>query len=310
LIQRLSPFTGSTVSFKITFHRSRGPHRTHYRYINSCPSSSITPCVYSHARAPPEGLTRRFGESQPCDSSRSALAVSHDFGGLLHTMFAGLLHPATGHEVDDVSSFIPPDTQLTEVNLAADQNGLSPTPHTLRRIPLSQSRTASPRPVPSCRCLNLVAMPQHNISADDVSIRPSNSTAEAAAPDSSTRWLSTTRSHLFNPPPAVSSDSTHQSNDDSPVGTHTIRCRKCISSFAQIRSSTSGLSSPSESVAPRSLAKASTPYPSMGFPPLQDPFLPLDARWPEPALQRRGGIVFNVASDAAHATRMAFQSGD
>jgi hypothetical protein len=310
LIQRLSPFTGSTVSFKITFHRSRGPHRTHYRYINSCPSSSITPCVHSHVRAIPEGLTRRFGKSQPCDSSRSALAVSHDFGSLLHTMFAGLLHPATGHEVDDVSGFIPTDTQLTEVNLVAGQNGPSPTPYTLRRIPLSQSRTASPRPVPSCRCLNLVAMPQHNINVDGVSIRPPSPTAEAAAPDPSTWWLSTTRSHLLNPSPAVSSDSTHQSNDDSPVGSHTIRFRKCISSFARIRSSTSRLFSPSESVTPRSLAKASTPYSSMGFPPLQDPFLPLDARWPETALQRRGGIVSNIASDETHATRMAFQFGN
>jgi hypothetical protein len=143
------------------------------------PSSDITPCVHSGARSKPEGLARRTGKSLPSDLSCSALVVSRDFDGLLHTMLAGLLHPATGHEVDDVSGSPFTGHRHTEAHLLAGPHGPSPSPHTLRRIPLSQSRTASPRPVPSCRYLNSAAAPKRNARAVGASIRPPDQAAEA-----------------------------------------------------------------------------------------------------------------------------------
>ena len=54
-------------------------------------------------------------------------------------------------------------------------------------------------------------------------------------------------------------DQLRRSRVDSPDSFTTIRCRKCISTFVQTRASTSGLSSPTESVAPHLLAKTLRP---------------------------------------------------
>ena len=49
-----------------------------------------------------------FGPGMPLPESRSALAVSHDFGGFLRTRGAGLLHPAADHGVRLVSGSLRP----------------------------------------------------------------------------------------------------------------------------------------------------------------------------------------------------------
>jgi hypothetical protein len=59
---------------------------------------------------------------------------------------AGLLHPATGHGVRCVSSALS-STPEGVPSLASSPHRV----HTLRRIPLVGSRSASPRPLPSCR---------------------------------------------------------------------------------------------------------------------------------------------------------------
>jgi hypothetical protein len=89
-----------------------------------------------------------FGRAVPPARSCSAFAVSHRLDGLLHLGAAGLLHPAAGHEVRRVSVAIRqvhPEVALRVPRLPHDAT------HTLRRIPLVSSRTASPRPLPSCR---------------------------------------------------------------------------------------------------------------------------------------------------------------
>jgi hypothetical protein len=74
----------------------------------SPPSSRVSPPPTSHrVSTPATDQTRRledrhFGEPLPSDPSRSVLAVFHDLDGLLHTMLAGLLRPATRHGVDCV----------------------------------------------------------------------------------------------------------------------------------------------------------------------------------------------------------------
>jgi len=272
------------------------------------PSSDITPCVHSGARSKPEGSARRTGKSQPSDLSCSALVVSLDFDGLLHTMLAGLLHPATGHEVDDVSGSLLADDQHTEARLSTGQMGL---PH--RHTPSEEfhSLRAAPRLRGQFPLAVTSTPPLHRSATPKPLVPPSGRLTEPpkrlTRPNSSVAFA--TKLHLPHRPSTVASVQVNSKSDDSPVGTHTFRCRKTVSSSSQIRGSTSGLFSPSESVTPCLLAKTSTPYPSMGLSPLQDPFLPLDARWPEPALHRRGGVIINAASDAEHTTKMAVQIG-
>jgi len=96
-----------------------------------------------------------FGQTMPTVRSRSALVVSHHLDGLLHPAVAGLLRPATGQRfiafhaaLDQDSS---EDSTCARCALPATQL------HTPRRIPLVDSRTASPRPLPSCRYHTLLA---------------------------------------------------------------------------------------------------------------------------------------------------------
>jgi hypothetical protein len=80
--------------------------------------------------------------------SRSAFVVSHHHDGLLHSKATGLLHPATGQGFDAFPASQPqrsPKAALEAVGIPRDAV------HTLRRVPLASSRTASLRPLPSCR---------------------------------------------------------------------------------------------------------------------------------------------------------------
>jgi len=69
----------------------------------------------------------------------SVHVIPPDYDGLLHNEPAGLLHPATSHGVRCVSERI-------EIQS-------SPTARTLRSISLPGSRTVSPQPMPSRRCV-------------------------------------------------------------------------------------------------------------------------------------------------------------
>jgi hypothetical protein len=87
----------------------------------------------------------------PGPTSRSALVVSHHLGGLLRTGAAGLLRPAPGLGVRRVSGRTRPhDSRRGRSGRERPfpRRGQS----TLRRVPLVSSRTASLRPMPSCRC--------------------------------------------------------------------------------------------------------------------------------------------------------------
>ena len=90
-----------SVSFEFTFHQLCNPHRT-YRHFRLC-----TPLLRHLTARPllltlPEGVAG-IGRRPTRPPARSARAVSHDFDGLLRTMLAGLLRPASGHKVDGVS---------------------------------------------------------------------------------------------------------------------------------------------------------------------------------------------------------------
>jgi len=112
----------------------------------SASSPFDTPDV--HSRGPGGSLRTRSATCPSC----SAFAVSHRLDGFLHPGAAGLLHPAAGHEVRRVSVARRqhhPEAALIELASSPRRS------HTLRRIPLVSSRTASPRPLPSCRYRSL-----------------------------------------------------------------------------------------------------------------------------------------------------------
>lgn len=90
----------------------------------------------------------------PSPTSCSVLVVSRHLDGFLRNKAAGLLHPATGLGVRRVSRatahhrFVPrPEAPWNRHHLSRDDV------RTLRRVSLVDSRTASLRPLPSCRCL-------------------------------------------------------------------------------------------------------------------------------------------------------------
>jgi hypothetical protein len=118
----------------------------------SPPSSRVSPPPTSHRASTPVTIqTRRledrhFGEPLPRDPSRSVLAVFHDLDGLLHTMLAGLLRPATRHGVDCVLTDTLTNDAPPKCGIHWTMMALSSQSHTLRRIPLTQSRTTSPWP--------------------------------------------------------------------------------------------------------------------------------------------------------------------
>ena len=110
-------------------------------------SSKIAPppikalCV--HSQAAEAALRREDTNLRAC----SALAVPPGSDGLLRTGLAGLLHPATGHGVRHISgSLLRPHPKMLPP-LRAFPNGA----YTLRSFSLRDSRSVSPRPLPS-RC--------------------------------------------------------------------------------------------------------------------------------------------------------------
>jgi hypothetical protein len=99
---------------------------------------------------PLPGTKAPIGLPVPTARSRSAYVVSHHHDGLLHSKVTGLLHPATGQGFVTFPAFRPqryPKVALEAVGVSRDAV------HTLRRVPLINSRTASLRPLPSCRYL-------------------------------------------------------------------------------------------------------------------------------------------------------------
>jgi len=107
-----------------------------------CPSADIP------AARPLPGAEAPFGLTVPPARSRSAFVVSHHLDGLLRTTATGLLHPATGrgfaafHASRSQSC---PKTALVSASTPRDAV------HTLRRLSLASSRSASLRSLPSCR---------------------------------------------------------------------------------------------------------------------------------------------------------------
>jgi len=97
---------------------------------------------------PLPGAEAPFGPTLPSADSCSALVVSHHLNGLLRTGVTGLLHPATGQ---GFAAFCA--CRLPGRPKALGSSGCPPRDavHTLRRVPLASSRTASLRPLPSCR---------------------------------------------------------------------------------------------------------------------------------------------------------------
>jgi hypothetical protein len=116
----------------------------------------LHPSTVLHARCPlpePEGS---FGQDPPQSWSRSAFAVSHRLDGLLHLGAAGLLHPATGHEVRRVSdSQRQPTLRWPAPCAPFPRRGSHPS-----KVP---SPAAVPRHrglLPSCRCRSLRTRPE------------------------------------------------------------------------------------------------------------------------------------------------------
>jgi len=132
-------------------------HTLHLAMRLSWDSSSCalppTPCsVHSRSMSPSP-----FGVPAPTGPSCSALVVSRHLDGLLRVH---VLEPVTARYRTGFAVFpeAPPDVP----SCGSRRNGrgpigtMAPFPdsavHTLRRIPLASSRSASLRPLPSCRC--------------------------------------------------------------------------------------------------------------------------------------------------------------
>jgi hypothetical protein len=115
------------------------PFQTAARPLPAAPCSLRNPL-------PPSG--RRHYPSDSC----SVLVVSHHLDGFLRAAGAGLLHPAAGHEVHRVwrhrsrRPVLPRETVSSLASAFPRDAG-----HTLRRVLSASSRTASLRPLPSCR---------------------------------------------------------------------------------------------------------------------------------------------------------------
>lgn len=96
----------------------------------------------------------------------SAPAVPPGSDGFLHAGPAGLLHPATGHEVRHISSSLLGPSPKKEPPHRAFPNGA----YTLRSFSLRDSRSASPRPFPS-RCSSSSSAPLPRRASTTVSLR-------------------------------------------------------------------------------------------------------------------------------------------
>jgi len=105
-------------------------------------------CSTVRASTPECSEERSSGRRYHPTTSCSTLVVSHHLGGFLCAAAAGLLHPAASHEVRRVSCGARPDPSEDVLATARDSRD---SVHTLQRVPLVSSRTASLRPLPSYR---------------------------------------------------------------------------------------------------------------------------------------------------------------
>jgi len=143
----------SLVAFYLSFRALDAPAETprsfrrSREFLLSWGSPAFRPsAVLPSARPLPEAEAS-FGPTKPIVESWSALVVSHHLDGLLRAGAAGLLHPAAGHGVRRVSCFRLPRTPEGGLEGRRIPRAAG---HTLRRVPLINSRTASLRPLPSC----------------------------------------------------------------------------------------------------------------------------------------------------------------
>jgi hypothetical protein len=108
--------------------------------------------VFPPADIPPvrllPGAETPFGSTVPPAESRSAFVVSHHHDGLLRTEVTGLLHPATGQ---GFAAFRASQYQSSPKAILDTVGSPREAIHTLRRVSLVRSRSASLRPLPSCR---------------------------------------------------------------------------------------------------------------------------------------------------------------
>jgi len=110
-----------------------------------CPASDISP-----ARSLPADVSADIRPAAAKQPTRSAPVVSHHFDGFLRAEASSLLHPEAGR--GSLRFRVPCPSMADRSRRPVGLGSLSRNAvHTLRRIPLASSRTASPRPLPSCR---------------------------------------------------------------------------------------------------------------------------------------------------------------
>jgi hypothetical protein len=105
----------------------------------------LHPSTVQHFRCPlpePEGS---FGQDLPQSWSCSVFVVSHHLDGLLHLGAAGLLHPATGHEVRRVSSSLRQPTRRWPALCAPfPRRGSHPSKNSTRQQPYRVTAACCP----------------------------------------------------------------------------------------------------------------------------------------------------------------------
>jgi hypothetical protein len=111
--------------------------------------SSVFPSADMPSVCPLQETEASIGTTVPPASSRSALVVSHHLDVLLHTMGRGFVAPRSQPGVRRVSG-LPARADARERRRMGGDLPRDAV-HTLRRVSLVSSRTASLRPLPSCR---------------------------------------------------------------------------------------------------------------------------------------------------------------
>jgi hypothetical protein len=92
---------------------------------------------------------------------RSILVVSHHLDGLTRTTGLGFVAPRS--QPGFAAFHAVPSRAPAKASTSRQRNDPRSAVHTLRRIPLASSRTASPRPLPSCRSFALAAVPRRGV---------------------------------------------------------------------------------------------------------------------------------------------------
>jgi hypothetical protein len=141
------------------------------------------PSTDSPATSTPGAPKRSFGPAVPCASSRSALVVSHHLDGFLRDRAAGLLRPAAGLGFVAFRAFAA--HHRSEPKLGAPWNRRAPSPRRgsdPSKGSLANSRSASLRPLPSCRCRAIAGVtPSPTTVASGRRQRRSDETADSRA---------------------------------------------------------------------------------------------------------------------------------